>query len=264
MGFDEAVLRCLSKYAVFTGRARSSEFWWFMILYLSALVLTLAALALSTDLAKAGLLVIAEKEGHVENLELNLEKITIDTPIFFDLNAIIDEFRRLDIEMVPGVNKPKNGPLHGQFTRLLMRLESRLNDRRYDLIFKPKTYTTSSSMNDLFRKILGEEDGNRKKIVVLDLSPVPFDVRGSVISLTLRCLFDFSYWYSRVTHERYPISIFADEVHIYLSGDPSNEAPRASAERIAKEGRKYGISLTVISQTDPVLSSFFCDPHVIS
>ncbi len=59
MGFDEAVLRCLSKYAVFTGRARSSEFWWFMVLYLSALVLTLTALALSTDLAKAGLLVIA-------------------------------------------------------------------------------------------------------------------------------------------------------------------------------------------------------------
>lgn len=59
MGFDEAVLRCMSKYAVFTGRARPSEFWWFMFLYLSALVLTLAALALSTGLAKAGLLAIA-------------------------------------------------------------------------------------------------------------------------------------------------------------------------------------------------------------
>ena len=59
MGFDEAVLRCLSKYAVFAGRARPSEFWWFMFLYLSALVLTLAALALSTGLAKAGLLAIA-------------------------------------------------------------------------------------------------------------------------------------------------------------------------------------------------------------
>ena len=58
MGFDKAVLRCLSKYAVFTGRARPSEFWWFMGLYLSALVLTLAALALSTGLAKAGLLVV--------------------------------------------------------------------------------------------------------------------------------------------------------------------------------------------------------------
>ncbi len=59
MGFDEAVLRCMSKYAVFTGRARPSEFWWFMFLYLLALMLTPAALALSTGLAKAGLLAIA-------------------------------------------------------------------------------------------------------------------------------------------------------------------------------------------------------------
>ena len=49
----------MSKYAVFTGRARPSEFWWFMFLYLSAFVLSLAALALSTGLAKAGLLAIA-------------------------------------------------------------------------------------------------------------------------------------------------------------------------------------------------------------
>ena len=59
MGFDAAVLKCMSKYAVFTGRARPSEFWWFMFLYLSAFVLSLAALALSTGLAKAGLLAIA-------------------------------------------------------------------------------------------------------------------------------------------------------------------------------------------------------------
>jgi uncharacterized membrane protein YhaH (DUF805 family) len=59
MGFDEAVLKCLLKYAVFTGRARPSEFWWFMLLYLSALSLTFGALALSTVLAKAGLLMIA-------------------------------------------------------------------------------------------------------------------------------------------------------------------------------------------------------------
>ncbi len=59
MGFDEAVLRCMSKYAVFAGRARQSEFWWFIFLYLSALVLTVAALSLSTGLAKVGLLVIA-------------------------------------------------------------------------------------------------------------------------------------------------------------------------------------------------------------
>jgi uncharacterized protein len=70
-----------------------------------------------------------------------------------------------------------------------MRLESRLNDRRYDLIFKPKTYFSSASMELLFRKILGEQPMNARHLVVLDLSPVPFDVRGSVISLMLRCLF---------------------------------------------------------------------------
>ncbi|MFC7291187.1 ATP-binding protein [Hirschia litorea] len=195
------------------------------------------------------------KESNVENKKLGLEKITIDTPVFFDLKSIIDEFRKLDVEMVAGKTKPVKGPLHGDFTRLLMRLESRLNDRRYDLIFKPKTYNTSASMNDLFRKILGEQEDAAKKIVVLDMSPVPFDVRGSIISLVLRCLFDFSYWYSRVNESRYPISIFADEAHIYLSDKSSDSAPRESAERIAKEGRKYGLSLTVISQRPRELSS---------
>lgn len=189
-----------------------------------------------------------EKEDHPENAQLGIEKITVDTPVFFSLQNIIDEFRRLDTEMVPGATKPKNGPLHGQFTRLLMRLESRLNDRRYDLIFNPQTYASSASMDALFRRMLGEEVNNRKKVVVLDLSPVPFDVRGSVISLMLRCLFDFSYWFSRVQDRQYPIAVFADEAHIYLSEESKNFSTRESAERIAKEGRKYGISLNVISQ----------------
>lgn len=206
--------------------------------------------------AKFKELLQSAKEKHPENVGLKLDKITIDTPVYFDLNAIIEKFRSLDIEMVDGSSGRKiQGPLYGQFTRLLMRLESRLNDRRYDLIFKPKTYNTSGSMDDLFRKLLGEEASNRKKIVVLDLSPVPFDVRGSLISLTLRCLFDFSYWHSRLKGRRYPIAIFADEAHIYLSDTSTNQAPRESAERIAKEGRKYGISLTVISQRPREMSS---------
>lgn len=205
--------------------------------------------------AKFKELLQAAKEDHPENAALGLEKITIDTPVFFDLGEIISEFRRLDVEMVDGQRGPKAGPLQGQFTRLLMRLEARLNDRRYDLIFKPRTYNTSASMDDLFRKLLGEETGKRKKVVVLDLSPVPFDVRGALISLTLRCLFDFSYWHSRLKGTRFPISIFADEAHIYLSDSASDQAPRESAERIAKEGRKYGISLTVISQRPREMSS---------
>jgi DNA helicase HerA-like ATPase len=206
--------------------------------------------AAPNQIAKFKSLLQSAKETHAENQSLGIEKITIDTPVYFDFENILNEFRRLDTQMVRGSNnREKQGPLFGQFTRLLMRADSRLGDRRYDLIFKPKTYNTSASMEDLFRKLLGEKSDDRKKVVVIDLSPVPFDVRNSVISLIMRCLFDFSYWFRRVNGTTYPISVFADEAHIYLNDHDSDaRSTRESAERIAKEGRKYGISLTVISQ----------------
>lgn len=224
---------------------------------LLGLMVDRAESAAPNQIAKFKELLQAAKQDDAENQRLGIPKITIDTPVHFGLQRIVDEFRRLDTEKVTGSQgKPVNGPLYGQFTRLLMRLDSRMNDRRYDLIFKPKTYTSSGSMSDLFRRLLGETDGERRKIVVVDLSSTPFDVRSSVISLIQRCLFDFSYWHRRLKGDRYPIAVFADEAHIYLSdGDPSCEAARKSAERIAKEGRKYGISLTVISQRPRELSS---------
>lgn len=224
--------------------------------------------AAPNQIAKFRELLQEAKEGHQENQSLNIENINIDTPVFFDFDEIIRQLTTLDQEMVPGRGSSlKQGPLFGKFTRMLMRMASRRNDRRYDLIFNPKTYTTSASMEDLFRKLLGETKGERKKIIVVDLSPVPFDVRTSVISLILRCLFDFSYWYRALHETQYPISIFADEAHLYLKEDEVGPgSARTAAERIAKEGRKYGISLTVISQrpreVSPTIlsqcSSFLC------
>jgi DNA helicase HerA-like ATPase len=212
--------------------------------------------AAPNQIAKFKELLQGAKEAHAENKALGIKKITIDTPVYFDFEAILSSFRALDTQMVPGAGKDKQGPLFGQFTRLLMRIDSRLNDRRYDLIFRPKTYVSSASMEDLFRRLLGERAGARKKVVVIDMSPVPFDVRSSVISLILRCLFDFAYWYRRVNKNRYPIAVFADESHLYLNDkDSSVEASRHSAERIAKEGRKYGVSLTVITQRPREVSS---------
>jgi hypothetical protein len=211
--------------------------------------------AAPNQIAKFKELLQNAKEKHQENIALSIPKITIDTPVYFDFQRIIAEFQRLDTEMVSGSRGEKQGPLFGQFTRMLMRIQSRLNDKRFDLIFNPKTYTTSASMETLFRKILGEE-ATPKKLVVLDLSPVPFDVRSSVISLILRCLFDFAYWYKRKNGKPYPLSVFADEAHAYLNDvDIANKSSRLSAERIAKEGRKYGISLTVISQRPREVSS---------
>lgn len=188
------------------------------------------------------------KQNHPENQELAIPKINVDTPVYFDFNEILNKFRRLDTEMVEGSRGPKKGDFNGQFSRLLTRIDSKLNDVRYNLIFKPQIYNTSASMSDLFKKILGEEN-IPKKIVIIDMSPIPFDVRTSVISLLLRCFFDFCYWYKKINEESYPLAIFCDEAHLYLNEyDSSSKSARLSAERIAKEGRKYGASLTIISQ----------------
>ncbi|WP_424359665.1 ATP-binding protein [Methanocella sp. MCL-LM] len=212
--------------------------------------------AAPNQIAKFKELLQKAKETHEENKSLGISKITIDTPVFFNFNGIINEFRRLDVEMVQGVKGEKKGPLNGEFTKLLMRIDSRLNDKRYDLIFHPIKFNTSASMETLFRKIMGKENGRIKKVVIIDLSYVPYDVRNSVLSLIMRCLFDFAYWYKRINQKSYPIAIFCDEAHIYLNdNDPSTEAVRKSAERISKEGRKYGISLTVMSQRPREVSS---------
>lgn len=188
------------------------------------------------------------KQNHPENQELDIPKINVDTPVYFDFDEILNKFRRLDTEMVEGSRGPKKGDFNGQFSRLLTRIDSKLNDVRYNLIFKPQIYNTSASMSDLFKKILGEEE-IPKKIVIIDMSPIPFDVRTSVISLLLRCFFDFCYWYKKINEESYPLAIFCDEAHLYLNEyDSSSKSARLSAERIAKEGRKYGASLTIISQ----------------
>lgn len=190
----------------------------------------------------------AAKQNEPENISLNIPKINVDTPVYFNFESILASIKQLDEAMEQGKTGPKKAPLNGQFTRLLMRINSKMNDVRYDLIFKPKKYNTSASMTDLFRKILGEEK-NPKKVVILDISPIPFDVRTSVISLILRCIFDFCYWYKKINDSCYPVAVFCDEAHIYLNeSDASSKSARLSAERIAKEGRKYGASLTVISQ----------------
>lgn len=191
-----------------------------------------------------------EKERAAQEEGLSLPKVTLDTPIFFDLENVLRDLRGLDREMEPGTSgRERQGPFYGQFTRMLVRMESRLNDRRYDLIFRPQKYTTSASMDTLMRNLLGEEEASPRKVVVLDISPIPFDVRASAISLVLRAVFEHAYWHRRRTGISRAILVACDEAHSYLSErDLGHQPSRLAAERIAKEGRKYGVGLLLVSQ----------------
>jgi len=137
--------------------------------------------------------------------------------------------------------------MFGDFDRFLIRLESRMNDLRYDFLLKPKIRTSSASLSDMLRDFVGL--GQKKvAVTVIDLSSVPFDVRPTVAAQVGRLAFEFNYWNPR--YREFPILLMCEEAHSYIPRDSDNQfaGARKSMERIAKEGRKYGVGLAVVSQ----------------
>jgi hypothetical protein len=137
--------------------------------------------------------------------------------------------------------------MFGVFDRFLVRLESRMNDARYDFLLKPKVRTTSASLSDLLREFVGLGE-SKVPVTVIDLSSVPFDVRPTVAAQIGRLAFEFNYW--NPNYREFPILLLCEEAHAYISNasDSQFAGSRKSMERIAKEGRKYGVGLGVVSQ----------------
>ena len=173
-------------------------------------------------------------------------RITVDTPVYFSFEEVLTAIRHENEKMVEGQRGPKKGELHGIFSHLLMRLESKLNDRRYNFLLQPSKRTSSSSMSPLLKEIIGI--GRPKApITVIDLSTAPFDVRPTVVALLSRLIFEFNYWNPFYT--RFPILLAIEEAHTVVPrGGGAFDGARRQAEKIAKEGRKYGVGLVVISQ----------------
>jgi DNA helicase HerA-like ATPase len=96
---------------------------------------------------------------------------------------------------------------------------------------------------------------NKANVTIVDLSGIPFEVLSITVSLVSRLIFDFCFHYSKLRHATgtlndVPVMIVCEEAHNYVPqrDDVAYRASRKSLERIAKEGRKYGLSLMVVSQ----------------
>jgi DNA helicase HerA-like ATPase len=185
---------------------------------------------------------------NAEGIKLGLVRTTLDTPVYFDLLALRESVEdRNGLVTSESTGKPIKGPLTGSFDNFLMRLDSRLNDVRYDFLLKPKSRNTSASLSGLLRDFVGL--GSKKAAVtVIDLSPVPFDVRPTVAAQIGRLAFEFNYWNPQ--YRDFPILLICEEAHAYIPRTAESQfaGSRKSMERIAKEGRKYGVGLAVVSQ----------------
>lgn len=181
------------------------------------------------------------------------DAITIDSPIPYKMDNVINKLKSLDTERVAGARGDKAGPFNGKLTRFIQRLEAKSQDKRLGFLFQISTDELDINwMSKLCENlILGSEiNSNNAGVKILDFSEVPSDVLPLIIGLVARLVFSIQQWTSK--ENQHPISLLCDEAHLYIpertSQDSASSLGLKSFERIAKEGRKYGVSLTVISQ----------------
>lgn len=183
-----------------------------------------------------------------------LDNFTIDSPVPFNISAVVEELKILDEQMVSGARGEKQGPYHGKLSRLIGRLDAKRNDRRLAFLFQPPDECMDIKWLERMVHVLaagrGAQTNKSGGIKIIDFSEVPSDVLPLMVSLLAHILFNASLW-TRYD-KRHPIAIMCDEAHLYIpermQADSSDAVAVEIFERIAKEGRKYGIGLVVISQ----------------
>lgn len=195
--------------------------------------------------------VLNQKREHLKKCEhTEMENvITLDSPVPYDLQALIVELSKLDVQMVPGQNgRDKQGPYYGKLTRFIQRLNAKIEDKRLNFMFsQDSSLLEYDYMNDICEKLMRPSDNSSGGVKIIDFSEVPSDVLPLIASLVARVIFAVQQWSEVHT----PIAIFCDEAHLYIPASSESTMDTQSVgsfERIAKEGRKYGVGLVVISQ----------------
>lgn len=173
-------------------------------------------------------------------------------PVWFDYKALLAKMHELNTQEVntgdvyksgdkAGMYKTVKGELNGKLTGTMNAMEAKLSDKRYSFLFAPYG---QEYLYELMQEIMGGD----KPVKNIDLSGIPHDVAIPVIGALTKLIYDIQ----RTGSTYNPITLVCDEAHVYI---PDNFQLSASERRmveifedIAKEGRKFGITLFAASQ----------------
>jgi uncharacterized protein len=178
---------------------------------------------------------------------LDTQNVGVDTPIPYrtsDLLGVIDEYMgKLELrnELSP-------------YKRLKAKLEAVSRDPRYSFMFG--SLTVQDNMAAVLARIF-RIPVNGKPIAILELGGLPSEIINVVVSVLARLAFDFGVW----SGGKIPITFVCEEAHRYVPNDKTLgfEPTKRAISKIAKEGRKYGVSLAIVSQRPAEL-----DPTILS
>jgi DNA helicase HerA-like ATPase len=172
------------------------------------------------------------------------EYLTVDTPVPFRLSSLVQHIDQAmgDFERAEQI-------------RPYLRIKGRINrlrgDRRFAFMFSG--VSVRDCMADIVCNILRIPVG-QQPITIFDLSGVPSEIVDVLVSLLCRMIFDFAMW--SVRDQAVPVLVVCEEAHRYIPRDPRDGfgPTRKAISRIAKEGRKYGVSLCLVTQRPSELS----------
>jgi uncharacterized protein len=178
---------------------------------------------------------------------LDTQNVGVDTPIPYrtsDLVSVIDEFMgKLELrnDLSP-------------YKRLKSKIESISRDPRYSFMFG--SLTVQDNMAAVLSRIF-RIPVNGKPIAILELGGLPSEIINVVVSVLARLAFDFGVW----SAGKIPITFVCEEAHRYVPNDKTLgfEPTKRAISKIAKEGRKYGVSLAIVTQRPAEL-----DPTILS
>jgi uncharacterized protein len=218
------------------------------------------------------------KAAETHGLKVEKEVITADSPIPFSLKELwfeLDDFERKTylrdrtteclikkgdpVKLISSEYKPANPGggepfLNNKARYILNFLDSvrvKLKDSRYNFLFEPGPFSpdlTGKTIKDLSALLL-EWLGNEKPVTILDLSGVPSEIMNSISGTLLKIVYDALFWGQNlpVGGKQQPLMIILEEAHNYLKAG-ENSISSKTVQTIAKEGRKYGVGLVLVTQ----------------
>lgn len=217
--------------------------------------------------------VVSNRKENFTGDESAKEKIHFDSMLLFDINVVLDAVKKKNEDLIDtgetyktgdkaGQPKMIHGPLHGKLTNFVNRLENKIGDKRLGFLLGENS--KNISFEDTLRQFIsyGTKESN---VTIIDLSGIPFEVLSITVSLISRILFEYGYFYKRYrsslnpeekVNNDVPLLLVYEEAHKYVPNSDMSKyrASRESIERIAKEGRKYGVSLLLASQRPSEIS----------
>ena len=227
--------------------------------------------------------VVEAKLKSVEKYNIDIEKelVTADTPIPFSLKQLwfeLDDFERQTYKerakpetitdkkvsgnpetLVSNEYEPASAGggapfLNNRAKGMLGFLDSvrlKLKDSTYDFLFSPGDYTPDlqGKVKQDLSTLLFNWLGSKKPVTILDLSGVPSEIVTSISGSLLKIIYDALFWGQnlKVGGKEQPLLIVLEEAHNYLRAGEKSISSRA-VQSIAKEGRKYGVGLALVTQ----------------